>query len=162
MTPQPLAYTVHFPTNLCSSGCSFTVIHLIYFTRSRIPHSQLLLHPNPIRFCFVSNNFWVQSLLHNFARLLVATGLMVSQFLIASFLQIKYSLHPFLYIRKNGSVIPNFANAIQEWLIHSTSLMRIHLKFVFCNLIFVVSIAVHSTLLWSSFVRNNMVLRRPF
>jgi len=93
----------------------------------------------------------VQSLLFNFARLLVATGLMVSQFLIAAFLQIKYSLHPFLYIRKKGSVIPNFANALQEWLFRSTSLMRIHLKFVFYELLFVVSMKVHSITLWGSF-----------
>ena len=131
---------------------TFTQSSLIAFLAPRPAspsYGQSIRQAGPIRYKWLYR--WVQSLLFNFARLLVASGLMVSQFLIAAFLQIKYSLHPFLYIRKKGSVIPNFANALQEWLFRSTSLMRIHLKFVFYELLFVVSMKVHSITLWGSF-----------
>ena len=40
--------------------------------------------PSPIRFCFARHNYWVQSLFNNLARLLLASGWLVSQFLFIS------------------------------------------------------------------------------
>lgn len=54
-----LAYTVHLPVRLRSSGCSLTAVHLFCFTHSLLPHSQLFQPPKLLLRCSLHSQYFL-------------------------------------------------------------------------------------------------------